>query len=112
MTYKKIESSRNKRLWITQVLLPAATLATTVVISIPEAKESLVKTTVQTKKFIKEKFNKKESKNDKKVVISINVENRQEALKALEVLAKEVMETNNADEPINKKVRVKVLRKV
>lgn len=112
MTYKDIENSRNKRLWVTQVMIPVATLATTVIIAIPEARETLVKKTVQAKNSIKKTFSKKESKNNDEIIISINAKDRQEALKALEALAKEVMESDNADAPINKKVRVKTSGKV
>ena len=108
MTYKDIENSRNKRLWVTQVIIPVATLATSVVVAVPEARTAIVNKTVQVKDSIKEKFSKKESKQEEpQVVISINAKNRQEALKALEALAREVMESDNADEPINKKVRAK-----
>lgn len=108
MTYKEIENSRNKRLWVTQVIMPVATLATSVVIAVPEARKAIVDKTVQVKDSIKEKFSKKESKQEEpKVIISINAENRKEALKALEALAREVMENTDANEPINKKVRAK-----
>ena len=112
MTYKEIENSRNKRLWVTQVIIPVATLATSVVVAVPEARNAIVDKTVQVKDSIKEKFSKKESKQEEpKVIISINAENRQEALKALEALAREVMESDNANEPINKKVRAKTAGK-
>lgn len=112
MTYKEIENSRNKRLWVTQVIIPVATLATSVVVAVPEARKAIVDKTVQVKDSIKEKFSKKESKQEEpKVIISINAENRQEALKALEALAREVMESDNANEPINKKVRAKTAGK-
>ena len=108
MTYKDIENSRNKRLWVTQVIIPVATLATSVVVAVPEARTAIVNKTVQVKDSIKEKFSKKESKQEEpKVIISINAKNRQEALKALEALAREVMENTDANEPINKKVRAK-----
>ena len=113
MTYKEIENSRNKRLWVTQVIMPVATLATSVIVAVPEARTAIVNKTVQVKDSIKEKFSKKESKQEEPevVVISINAKNRQEALKALEALAREVMESDNADEPINKKVRSKTAGK-
>ena len=112
-SYKEIENSRNKRLWVTQVIIPVATLATSVMVTVPEARNAIVNKTVQAKDFIKDKFSKKESKQEEPevVVISINAKNRQEALKALEALAKEVMESDNADEPINKKVRAKTAGK-
>lgn len=107
-SYKEIENSRNKRLWVTQVIIPVATLATSVMVTVPEARNAIVNKTVQAKDFIKDKFSKKESKQEEpKVIISINAENRQEALKALEALAREVMESDNTNEPINKKVRAK-----
>ena len=108
MTYKDIENSRNKRLWVTQVIIPVASLATSVVVAVPEARTAIVNKTVQVKDSIKEKFSKKESKQEEpEVIISIHAENRQEALKALEALAREVMENTDADKPINKKVRAK-----
>ena len=77
MTYKEIENSRNKRLWVTQVIMPVATLATSVVIAVPEARKAIVDKTVQVKDSIKEKFSKKESKQEEpKVIISINAEYR------------------------------------
>lgn len=40
MTYKQIEASREVRLWIGQILVPAATLAATA-LAIPGVKESI-----------------------------------------------------------------------
>ena len=112
MTYKDIENSRNKRLWVTQVIIPVATLATSVVVAVPEARKAIVGKTVHVKDSIKEKFSKKESKQEEpEVIISIHAENRQEALKALEALAREVMENTDADKPVNKKVRAKTAGK-
>jgi len=36
MTYKQIETSREIRLWIGQLIVPAVTLATTIIIANPE----------------------------------------------------------------------------
>ena len=52
MTYKEIENSRNKRLWVTQVIMPVATLATSVVVAVPEARKAIVNKTVQVKDSI------------------------------------------------------------
>lgn len=111
-SYKEIENSRNKRLWVTQVIIPVATLATSVMVTVPEARNAIVNKTVQAKDFIKDKFSKKESKQEEReVIIGIHAENRQEALKALEALAREIMENTDADKPVNKKVRVKTAGK-
>ena len=108
MTYKEIENSRNKRLWVTQVIIPVATLATSVVVAVPEARKAIVDKTVQVKDSIKEKFSKKESeKQTPNVIISINAKDRKEALGALEILTREVMENYKEDEPIVKKVQAK-----
>lgn len=40
MTYKQIEASREVRLWITQVIVPALLMTTTVVASVPELREA------------------------------------------------------------------------
>lgn len=60
MTWKQIESRRETRLWITQVLVPAATLATAV-LTIPGAKEAIGNKLSEAKYSIKQKFTKKES---------------------------------------------------
>lgn len=41
MTYKQIEASREARLWITQVIVPVLGLATAVVVSVPEVRETV-----------------------------------------------------------------------
>ena len=55
MTYKQIEASREARLWLGQIILPLAG----VVMMVPEARESVVKTVKQAKKNIETKFTKK-----------------------------------------------------
>lgn len=110
-TYKQLESSRNTRLWITQVFIPVAGLATSILVSVPETRQAIGRSAVRVKDSIKKVFIKKESESDKKVVIRINAENRQEALKALEAMAKVVIETKEDNEPINKVVRLKDHRK-
>ncbi len=42
MTYKQIETSREVRLWITQVIVPAVVTVTTVVATVPEVREAVV----------------------------------------------------------------------
>lgn len=57
MTYRQIESSREKRLWITQVFMPMA-LATTVILSNKETRGKLKDKAEDLKNKIKAKFNK------------------------------------------------------
>lgn len=40
MTYKQIETSREIRLWITQVIVPALAVTTAVVTMVPELREA------------------------------------------------------------------------
>lgn len=54
MTYKQIEASRETRLWIGQILIPAATIAVSV-LAIPEARAKAKSVWVK----ITSKFNKK-----------------------------------------------------
>ena len=42
MTYKQIETSREVRLWITQVIVPAMGMATALVATVPEFREAVV----------------------------------------------------------------------
>lgn len=55
MTYKHIEASREARLWLTQIVLPIAT----VVALVPEARNVVVTTVKKAKNNIKTKFSKK-----------------------------------------------------
>lgn len=55
---------------------------------------------------IKSSF-KKESKSNTKVVLKLDAKNRDEALSALEVMAKEVFENTQTNVPIKKSVQVK-----
>ena len=57
MTYKQIEASREARLWISQVIVPAATAAV-VIASIPEVREKVTSTAKSVKESIKKKFKK------------------------------------------------------
>ena len=54
MTYKQIESRREARLWLTQVVLPVAGL----VMMVPEARQAVVAKVKQAKKNIDNKFKK------------------------------------------------------
>lgn len=54
MTHKQIDASREVRLWITQVVIPAVG----VVMMIPEARESVVTKAKEFKKKIEDKFHK------------------------------------------------------
>lgn len=54
MTRKQIETGREIRLWITQVIIPAFGVA----MMIPEARESVVTKAKEYKEKIKDKFHK------------------------------------------------------
>lgn len=55
MTNRQIDSSRETRLWFTQVVLPIAG----VVMMVPEARQAVVEKVKKTKKNIEDKFKKK-----------------------------------------------------
>lgn len=55
MTWKRIEASREARLWLTQIILPI----TTVVMLVPETRNAVVEKVKDVKKSIKTKFTKK-----------------------------------------------------
>ena len=59
MTYKQIEASRELRLWIGQIIVPALTLAATAM-AIPEVREAVAAKAEDIKYSIKQKI-KKES---------------------------------------------------
>lgn len=54
MTYRQTETSREIRLWITQVIIPAVTIA----VMIPESRKAIVDKTKEVKNKIKSKFHK------------------------------------------------------
>lgn len=56
MTYKQIEASREARLWLGQVIIPAATAAA-VILSNKEARDKIVETASNVKNNFKRKFN-------------------------------------------------------
>ena len=55
MTYKQIEASREARLWLTQVVIPAAGI----VLMVPEARKAVVDKLKAAKKAIETQFSKK-----------------------------------------------------
>lgn len=55
MTNRQIESSREARLWLTQIVLPIVG----VVMMVPEARQAVVDKVKQAKKNIENKFEKK-----------------------------------------------------
>ena len=57
MTYKQIEASREIRLWISQIIVPAATIVGTAMM-IPEVREKVVSKAKSVKTAIKKKFKK------------------------------------------------------
>ena len=60
MTYKQIEAAREVRLWIGQIIVPAATLAVTI-LAIPEVREAVAVKAKQVKNKIENKMKKGEA---------------------------------------------------
>lgn len=58
MTYKQIEASREARLWITQVIVPALGMATALVATVPEFRAAVVDKAKGVKDRIKYKIRK------------------------------------------------------
>ena len=58
MTYKQIETSREVRLWITQVIVPTIAVATAVVATVPELREAATTKFNEVKDKIKLKLHK------------------------------------------------------
>lgn len=54
MTWKQVEASREARLWLTQVILPVAT----VVMMVPEARNAVVEKAKEAKKAIETRLKK------------------------------------------------------
>ena len=52
MTWKQVEASREARLWLTQIILPIAT----VVMMVPETRKAVIEKTKEVNKSIKTKF--------------------------------------------------------
>lgn len=57
MTYKQIEASREVRLWIGQIIIPAAT-AFGIVMANPTVRQSIKKKAIDVKRKIQNKFSK------------------------------------------------------
>ena len=60
MTYKQIEASREARLWIGQVIVPAFMFGASLM-AIPEVRDAVAVKASQIKAGVKKKFKKKES---------------------------------------------------
>lgn len=60
MTYKQIEASREARLWIGQIVVPAVTAAVTVT-AIPEVRQAIATKAKSIKQNIERKMKKRES---------------------------------------------------
>lgn len=60
MTYKQIETSREIRLWIGQIIVPAVTLAATAM-AVPEVRQAVATKAKSVKRSIENKFKKEES---------------------------------------------------
>jgi hypothetical protein len=58
MTWKQIETSRETRLWITQVVVPVLGMATALVATVPELREAAVAKFEETRTKIKCKLHK------------------------------------------------------
>ena len=58
MTYKQIEASREARLWITQVIVPATLMVATVFATVPEVRHAAAEKFNSIKKSIGSKFKK------------------------------------------------------
>lgn len=58
MTYKQIETSREIRLWIGQIIVPAITLTATMMV-IPEVRQAVSAKAKDVKQTIEEKFKKR-----------------------------------------------------
>lgn len=60
MTYKQIETSREIRLWVGQIIIPAATVAVTI-LTVPEVRQAVGAAANGIKTKIESKFKKGES---------------------------------------------------
>ena len=58
MTYKQIEASRELRLWIGQIIIPAVTTAAAVLYMNPELRDKLTNKAKELKNNIETKFKK------------------------------------------------------
>lgn len=58
MTYKQIEASREARLWIGQIIVPAATVVGSA-LAIPEVRQAVAAKAEEVKRTIKNKMNNK-----------------------------------------------------
>lgn len=60
MTYEQIEGAREVRLWIGQIIVPAATVAVTVM-TIPEVRQAIATKANSIKQNIESKMHKREA---------------------------------------------------
>lgn len=60
MTYKQIEASREARLWLGQIIVPALTFAATT-LAIPEVRQAIATKAMSVKQSIEQKMKRKES---------------------------------------------------
>lgn len=58
MTYKQIETSREIRLWIKEIVVPVVSTTAMMVTFIPEVREAVISKAKATKQSIKDKFKK------------------------------------------------------
>lgn len=97
-THKQIEASRNTRLWITNVLFPATSLVVTL-FTIPEIRKAASSGV----KKVKGSFSNLLSKRRKKVVLTIDAKNQEEALYILEAMRREVLVVKEPTSPIKRR---------
>lgn len=57
MTYKQIETSREVRLWISQIVIPAIAIGVTAM-NIPEVRAAATNKVEEVKRLYRQKFNK------------------------------------------------------
>lgn len=60
MTYKQIEASREARLWLGQIIVPALTFAATT-LAIPEVRQAIATKAMSVKQSIEQKMKRKGS---------------------------------------------------
>ena len=60
MTYKQIEASREARLWLGQIIVPALTFAATT-LAIPEVRQAIATKAMSVKQSIEQRMKRKES---------------------------------------------------
>ncbi len=60
MTYKQLETAREVRLWVTQLVVPIITVGGTIIAASPEIRQSVIDKFTKTKEAVVIKFKKVE----------------------------------------------------